>query len=109
MTNSTFEKTSSEPRLEHGRPVFDSYEWLRLPPPGGRCPVVPLSRSTLSELVRPCARNNYNPPVEARVLRQKGARRGILLISRSSLLAYIAQQPTPFRQEETEQDGKGVA
>jgi len=84
----------SAPRLEHGRPVFDS-TWIRLPRAGTRCPVSGLSRSTLAELVRPCERNAYRPPVEARMLKRKGSTRGVLLISRNALLEYLSELPAP--------------
>ena len=79
------------------RAVFDSSVWLRLPRPGSRCLVSGLSRSTLAELVRPCERNDYTPPVESRLLKRKGASRGVLLINRASLLAFIEGQPSPTR------------
>ena len=75
--------------------IFDNVTWLRLPRAGFRCPVSGLSRSSLAELVRPCERNDYRPPVESRLLKRKGASRGVLLISKHSLLAYIEEQPAP--------------
>ena len=88
--------TNSYPHLEGGKPVYDNTVWLRLPRPGARCPVSGLSRSSLAELVRPCARNNYRPPVDAKVLKRRGAARGMLLISRESLLAFLADLPAPM-------------
>lgn len=85
------------PHLNGPRAVFDSSVWLRLCRPGARCPVSGLSRSTLAELVRPCERNDYRPPVESRLLKRKGAARGVLLISKQSLLDYINEQPAPTR------------
>jgi hypothetical protein len=95
MHTTTFAPVSSAPRLEGGKPVFDTASWLRLPRPGSRCPVSNLSRSTLAELVRPCPRNGYRPPVEARLLKRRDARRGVLLISRDSLLGYLNELPPP--------------
>jgi hypothetical protein len=95
MNTSTFAPVSSAPRLEAGKPVFDTATWLRLPRPSSRCPVSNLSRSTLAELVRPCPRNGYRPPVEARLLKRRDARRGVLLISRESLLGYLNELPPP--------------
>ena len=95
MNTTTFAPVSSAPRLEAGKPVFDTASWLRLPRPGSRCPVSNLSRSTLAELVRPCPRNGYRPPVEARLLKRRDARRGVLLISRDSLLGYLNELPPP--------------
>ncbi len=86
-------KSVTHPHLDGPRAVFDS-AWLRLPRPGSRCPVSGLSRSGLCELVTPCARNDYRPPVEARVLKRKGAARGVTLINRSALLAYLEGLPT---------------
>lgn len=95
MKSTMFEPTSPVPCLIAGRPVFDQTIWLRLPRPGDRCPISGLSRSTLSELVRPCARNNFAPPVAARLLKRRDARRGVLLVSRESLLGYLSDLPAP--------------
>jgi hypothetical protein len=95
MQSTSFEPVSSAPRLERGKPVFDFATWLRLPRPGDRCPVSNLSRSTLAELVRPCPRNGYKPPVQARLLKRRDAKRGVLLISRESLLNYLNELPAP--------------
>ncbi len=92
------------PHLNGPRAVFDSSVWLRLCRPGERCPVSGLSRSTLAKLVRPCERNDYRPPVESRLLKRKGAARGVLLISKQSLLDYINEQPAPTRADETDGD-----
>lgn len=73
--------------------VYDRAEWLRVPRPGERCPVSSLSRSTLIELVKPCERNGNKPPVEAKHLKREGTSRGIILINRASLLAYIDGLP----------------
>ena len=87
------------PHLSSGQPIFDSTVWIRLPRPGTRCLVSGLSRSTLAELVRPCGRNGYCPPVEAKVLKRRGASRGLLLISRMSLLAFLNDLPAPKENE----------
>ncbi len=87
--------TTSAPHLDAGKPIFDNSVWLRLPRPGARCPITGLSRSSLAELVRPCPRNDFSPPVEARLLKRRTARRGVLLINRASLLTHIAELPTP--------------
>ena len=65
-------------------------EWLRLPPPGGRCPFTGLSRSTLNELTIPGPANEGCPPVKSVVLRKRSALRGIRLISYDSLMGYLA-------------------
>lgn len=64
-------------------------EWLRLPKTGEKCRVSNLSRSSLNQLVLPSARNGYRPLVRSVVLKQPGAIRGIRLISKISLLAFI--------------------
>jgi len=74
--------------------VFDPAHWLRLPRPGERCPMSGLSRSTLVELVRPCDRNGFAPPVEAKHLRRKGTQRGVVLINRASLQEYLSGLPS---------------
>jgi hypothetical protein len=74
--------------------VFSSADWLRLPRPGERCPISGLSRSGLVELVRPCERNGFRPPVEARHLRRKGTQRGVVLVSAASLRDYLATLPS---------------
>lgn len=94
MTSSP--KRNPLPHLEGSKPAYDNSVWLRLPRPGSRCPVSGLSRSSLAELARPCARNNYCPPVDAKVLKRRGASRGLLLISRESLLAFLADLPSPM-------------
>lgn len=85
----------SEPRLQAGRLFFDESEWLRLPKPGTRCEVSGLSRTTLAELVCPGKKNGFQPPVAARFLKRRNASRGIVLISRRSLLEFINALPSP--------------
>ena len=89
---------TSAPHLDGGKPVFNNSVWLRLPRPGARCPITGLSRSSLAELVRPCPRNDFSPPVEARLLKRRTARRGVLLINRAALLTHIEGLPTPESQ-----------
>ena len=85
------------PHLDGSRAVFDNQTWLRLPRAGSRCNVSGLSRSGLCDLVRPNSRNDYAPPVASRLLKRKGAARGVLLINRQSLLDFINEQPAPTR------------
>lgn len=99
MNNTTLENVNPAPHLEGGKPVFDS-TWIRLPRARTRCQVCGLSRSTLAELVRPCERNGYRPPVEARMLRRKGSSRGVLLINRAALLEFLNELPAPQRAEQ---------
>jgi len=64
-------------------------EFLRLPPPGVRCPFTGLSRSALNELILPTESNGFNPPVRSFCIRKRGAKTGIRLIDYASLKAYI--------------------
>jgi hypothetical protein len=73
---------------------FDASEWIRLPRPGERCPVSCLSRSTLVELIKPCRRNGFRPPVKALHLKREGAAKGVVLINRASLREFFASLPT---------------
>ena len=66
-------------------------EYLRLPKVGHLCSVTGLSRSSLNELILPCASNGNNPPVKSIVLKKKHNVRGIRLIVKSSLLDYLGQ------------------
>lgn len=72
-------------------------EFTRLPKDGEREPISALSRSSLDRIVRPQPCNNFNPPVESKVVRLRGAqnsRRGARLISVRSLLAYLESRPS---------------
>ena len=89
---------TQHPHLDgSNKAVFDLQTWIRLPQHGARCPISGLSRSTLAELVRPCPRNEFTPLVESRLLKRKGAQRGVLLINKASLLGFINDQPAPAR------------
>ena len=57
-------------------------EFLRLPPPKGRCPLTGLSRTSLVELIEA-------GKIKAVRLRKRGALRGITLINKQSLLDYL--------------------
>lgn len=75
-------------------------DWIRLPRAGEKCPYSNLSRSTLNNLILPCKANKNCPPVKSSVVRQKGATRGVRLIHRASLMAYIeAGKETAFGQD----------
>ena len=69
-------------------------EWLRLPPPGRRCPHTGLSRTTLCELTMPSPTNENRPPVKSVVIRKRGALRGIRLISYDSLMKHLESLST---------------
>ena len=64
-------------------------EFIRLPKGGTRCPFTGLSRSKLNQLVLPCKENGFKPPVESKVLRNRGAIRGTRLIVFDSLINYL--------------------
>lgn len=66
-------------------------DYIRLPKPGARCAISGLSRTTLIELSVPSRCNDFRPPVESKHIKRAGAQRGIRLISRESLLAYLKQ------------------
>lgn len=65
-------------------PIF-----IRLPLPGRRCPYTGLSRSTLNELIIPAPVNDWKPPVISKLLKKRGAARGVRLIRYDSLMAYL--------------------
>jgi hypothetical protein len=61
-----------------------------------------MARTGMDQLVRPQPCNNYNPPVESKIVRIKGGKRGKILISFSSLMQYLdslpSQKVSPQRQ-----------
>ncbi len=67
-------------------------EFLRLPQPGTRCWLTSLSRSTLNELIDA-------GEIRAVTIRQPGARRGIKLLNKQSVLAYLAKLDAEQNQE----------
>ena len=68
---------------------FEGPVWLRLPAPRTRCHYTGLSRTSLLELCAPCQRNSFQPPVVSKVVRKRGAIRGIRLICFNSLMTYL--------------------
>lgn len=78
--------------LLHNIPVVVP-EFIRLPPPGSRCPWTGLSRSTLNELILATQANGFKPPVLSHVLRKRGAKTGVRLVVFSSLLSFIRGLP----------------
>jgi hypothetical protein len=66
-------------------------EWLRLPQPGAKLSGYGLTRGTLNELILPCESNGYKPLVRSLVIKKRGAIRGIRLIHRPSLDAYLSR------------------
>jgi len=83
--NMTTENVPTPPRIQ----TPAEPEFLRLPPPGVRCPFTGLSRSALNELILPTELNGLKPPVHSFCIRRRGARTGIRLIDYASLKAYI--------------------
>jgi hypothetical protein len=55
----------------------------------------------MDQLVRPQACNDFDPPVESKIVRIKGAKRGCVLISFSSLMEHI--NALPAQKEEVQQ------
>ena len=63
---------------------------LTLPKPKARCPFTNKSRTGLVELVAPCERNGFKPPVKAIYKRaHKFAQRGQWLIPSENLFRYL--------------------
>lgn len=63
---------------------------IRLPKPGARCPHTQLSRTGLTELIAPTARNGHKPPVKAIYQRaHRYAQRGTWLIPAENLFRYL--------------------
>jgi hypothetical protein len=88
-------------------------EFIRLPK-NGNCSWTGLSRAKLNELILPCERNNYRPPVKSVSLRKSGATKGTRLIYLPSLLGYLHSQmereqggPTEFGHGQSNQDKHG--
>jgi hypothetical protein len=77
------------------KPPAQQPEFIRLPRNGERCPYSSLTRTAMDQLVRPQAFNDFNPPVESRIVRSGQGRRGSVFISYRSLMAYLSSQPTP--------------
>lgn len=76
-------------------------EFIRLPQPKGRDPLFGLSRSFLNELILPCPANGYKPSVQSHVLRRRGYRNGIRLISVDSLRRFIQAHEEPVTTSDT--------
>ena len=77
-------------------------EWLRLPQPGAKLCGYGLTRGTLNELILPCEENGYKPPVRSLVIRKRGAARGIRLVHRPSLDAFLSR----LADEQTQEAGE---
>ena len=70
-------------------------EFLRLPKTEERDPLFGLSRTFLNQLILPSVQNGYRPLVRSHVLRRRGYRTGIRLISVDSLRGYIKAHEEP--------------
>jgi hypothetical protein len=57
-----------------------------------RCPYTGLPRTALDLLTRPQPKNNFQPPVKSKLVRQTGTR-PIRLVDFESLMAYLSAQP----------------
>jgi len=63
---------------------------IPLPPAKGRCPWTGQSRTSLLELIAPCERNDFKPPVKAIYRRShRHAVRGRWLIPSENLFRYL--------------------
>lgn len=76
-------------------PPISNVEFLRVPKPKARDPLFGLSRSFLNQLILPCEENGHRPPVRSHVLRRRGYRTGIRLISVDSLRDHIRAHEDP--------------
>lgn len=103
------ERAPAQPHLEGSQAIYDPAIWIRVCRPGERCKYSGLSRSTIRELTVPGPRNDFAPPVESRLLKRRGAARGILLVNKQSLLAWISGQPAPTRADVDEHDAQAEA
>lgn len=74
--------------------ISQKAEFIRLPKVKQRDPVFGLSRSFLNQLILPGPDNHFSPPVRSHLLRRRGCRTGIRLISVDSLRAYIQAHET---------------
>ena len=63
---------------------------FRLPPPKARCPYSGLSRTGLLELIAPCERNGFKPPVRAIYRKShRFAQRGVWQILAEPLFRHL--------------------
>lgn len=77
---------------------------MRLPRSKERDPIFGLSRGYLNTLILPLKCNNYRPPVVSCVLRQRGAKTGVRLISVESLRQYVLKHLEPNSGEQSAND-----
>jgi hypothetical protein len=57
-----------------------------------------MTRTALDQLTRPQACNDFDPPVDSKIVRAKGAKRGVkrgmVMISYESLMEYLEALPS---------------
>jgi hypothetical protein len=82
-------QSTSAPAPDAGLDLRVTPIFIRLPLPGRRCPYTGLSRSTLNELLISGPVNGFKPPVISKLLKKRGAARGVRLIRYDSLMAYL--------------------
>ncbi len=68
-------------------------EFIRLPDNGERCSVTGMSRTWLIERIRDSRK--YGTAIKVHHIRSKGALRGVVLIDRASLVAWLAEHDEP--------------
>lgn len=90
-------QTTKPIQTESMRP--NNPEFIRLPRSGERCPYTQLTRSYMNTLILPSEINNWKPPVESFVLRNRGSKQGVRLISFDSLMEFINSQRQSARME----------
>lgn len=71
---------------------MDDSVWIRLPDEGERCPVSGLSRTSLAELLEETDPVTGEKLIVSMVKRKEGAKRGIRMIKKQSLLDYLERQ-----------------
>ena len=76
---------------------------IRLPRPGTRCPFTGLSRTGLTEIIAPCKRNGYKPPVPVSPhKRNERVHRGVYLIPAARLFRYLLAVDVPHTNRDIE-------
>ena len=71
--------------------AVNAAEFLRLPSgkAGARDPIYNLSRGKWNSLILPCKANGFKPPIKSVSQRNRGALRGVRMISADSARAYF--------------------
>ena len=83
-------KPPRTPVVEGGNPD-QLPEFVKMPSTRGVEFYTGLRRGSLNQLVLPCEKNGYKPPVKSISLRKPGNARGTRLIVLASLLDYLRQ------------------